>query len=70
MAERTAGAVDETLQEDAAKRLLEWGFSYEEIATNLGQSEAWVRELHESRHVDGSDADTNRPRMITPEHKE
>jgi hypothetical protein len=70
MAERTAGAVDDTLQQDAAERLLEWGFSYEEIATNLGQSEAWVREVHEARHVDDSDAGTIRLRTITPENEE
>jgi hypothetical protein len=70
MAERTAGAVDETLQQDAAERLLEWGFSYEEIATNLGQSEAWVHAVHDARHVDDSDAGTIRPRMITPENEE
>ncbi len=47
MAERTEVSVDERLHHDATARLLEWGFSPEEIARYLGHSEVWVREVQE-----------------------
>lgn len=72
MVERTAGSIDEALQQDAAERLLEWGFSYEEIASNLGHSEAWVRTVHEAQRVHEVQRSTGsriRDRLITPEHE-
>jgi hypothetical protein len=73
MAERTAGSVDGALQQDAAERLLEWGFSHEEIAGNLRQSETWVRAVQERQRIDDSDRSTRsriRTRMITPKNEE
>lgn len=54
MSERTAESVDGTLQREAVERLLEWGFSPDDIAANVGHSEAWVREVQRERRIDDS----------------
>lgn len=59
MTERTAEQADETLQRDAVERLLDWGFSQEDIAASLGHSKAWVREVQETRRIDGLRRSTN-----------
>jgi hypothetical protein len=51
MVERTADPVDETLQRAAIERLLEWGFSREEITATLGHSDAQIREVQETQRI-------------------
>ena len=65
MAERTAEQVDERLQRDAVERLLQWGFSRDDIAATLGQSEAWVHEVEEMQRFDDSWPPTRRESPMT-----
>jgi cyanate lyase len=67
MAERAAAPVDGALQRDAVERLLEWGFTYEEIANNLGRSEAWVRAVHEAGRADQSDTSHQQRASSSPD---
>lgn len=64
MAERTAEQVDESLQRDAVERLLDWGFSRDDIAATLGQSEAWVCDVEETRRIHDSRRSTNQKSPI------
>lgn len=60
MTERTVESVDGTLQCEAVERLLEWGFSREDITATIGHSEAWVREVQETqRPQDGQRSTTH-----------
>ena len=52
MAERTSGLDGGTLQRTATERLLDWGFSREDIAATLGHSTAWVRGVQDSTRSD------------------
>ena len=52
MTERPMRANGGALHHRAVERLLAWGFSHAEIASNLGHSEAWVRAVQEAQQAE------------------
>lgn len=73
MTERPGRADTGALHLHAVERLLAWGFSHAEIASNLGHSEAWVRaveEAHQAQPQGDSRIRNVRERTNTQENEE